>query len=292
MLNAGCPRQDKRRGALKTLKGKVTAITGAGSGIGRALAIRLAEEECHLAISDINEKNLKDTQQLIGKNMKVSAHIVDVSDREQMYRYASEVVEKHGRVDMVINNAGVVLADTVEDTTYDNFQWIMGINFWGVVYGTKAFLPYIKERPEGHIVNVSSINGITPMPYGCAYNATKFAIRGFTETLAQELRGTSVKASVVHPGGIKTNIARNARYYKHANPCNDKQEFIAAFENNAMTTADKAARIIISGIKKDKIRIIVGPDARLFDFMTRTFPASTLGFANYIVRKLAALKRS
>jgi NAD(P)-dependent dehydrogenase (short-subunit alcohol dehydrogenase family) len=277
---------------MKTLKGKVAAITGAGSGIGRALALGLAAERCQLAISDINESELRETEQLIRNQANVSVHIVDVADRDQVYRYADDVVAKHGGVDMIINNAGVVLADTVEGTSYDDFQWIMGINLWGVIYGTKAFLPYLQRRPEGHIVNISSVNGITPMPYGCAYNATKFAIRGFTETLAQELRGTSIKASVVHPGGIRTNIARKARYYRHVNPSHDRQEFISVFEKNAMTTAEKAARIIISGIKSDKVRIIVGPDARLCDLMTRTFPVVTLWLVDSIVHKIPKLQKS
>lgn len=272
---------------MKTLKNKVAAITGAGSGIGRGLAVLMAAEGCHVAISDINEEELRETAELAGRQVKVSTHVVDVSDRAQVYRYADDVVREHGGVDIVVNNAGVVLANTVEGTSYEDFEWIVGINFWGVVYGTKAFLPYIRQRPEGHIVNISSVNGITPMPYGCAYNATKFAVRGFTDTLTQELKGTSITATVVHPGGIKTNIARKARYHMHANRSNRKEDFIAIFEKNAMTSPGKAARIIISGMKRNKARIIVGPDARICDYMTRLFPSLTLGLVTQLVHKLS-----
>ena len=196
---------------MKILTDRVAAVTGAASGIGRALATNLAAKGCHLAISDVNEQGLRETANLVAhKNAKVTTHIVDVADRDQVYRYAEDVVNQHGRVNIIINNAGVAVGDSIECVSYEDFEWVVGINFWGVVYGTKAFLPYLKKEPEGHIVNISSINGIIPNPYNAPYCATKFAVKGFTETLSQEMRGTSVGVTCVHPGGIGTNIIRNA----------------------------------------------------------------------------------
>lgn len=262
---------------MRQLKNRVAAITGAASGIGRALAVNLAAKGCHLAVSDVNEDGLRETAAIIGSaGVKVTAHRVDVSDRSQVEQYAREVVAAHGRVHLIINNAGVSVSETLEDITYEDFEWLMGINLWGVIYGSKAFLPYLKQQDEGHIVNISSIYGVITPPCNGAYCTAKFAVRGFTETLDQELKGTNVRVTCVHPGGIKTNIARNARFYKASDPSISRDEAMAIFDRfMTRTTADEAARIIIAGIEKEKHRIMVGADAVILDVLKRLFPVAS-----------------
>ncbi len=267
---------------MKELTGKVAAITGAASGIGQKLAENLADEGCHIAIADINQKGLKETVNITdNKQVKVTSHIVDVSDRKQVYQFADDVAEQHGGVDIIINNAGVVVAESVEDVTYDDFEWLFGINFWGVIYGSKAFLPYLQKRPEGHIVNISSINGIVTWPNHAPYCAAKFGVKGFTEVLLQEMRGSNIGVSCVHPGGIKTSIARNAKFYKTPGNKSTPDKGIKTFEQIAMTSPDKAAQKIIAGIKKNKRRVLVGPDAYLMDWMTRLFPVQFVRFMGF-----------
>jgi short-subunit dehydrogenase len=272
---------------MKTLADKVAAVTGAASGIGRALATNLAAKGCHLAISDVNEQGLQETAKLVAdKNVRVTTHIVDVANREQVYQYADDVVQQHGKVNIIINNAGVAVGDSIEEVSYEDFEWIVSINFWGVVYGTKAFLPHLKKEPEGHVVNISSINGIIPNPLNGPYCSTKFAVRGFTETLSQEMKGTSVGVTVVHPGGIGTDIVPNARIRRHINPNKTPDQLAADFDENVVrNTADFAARTIISGIEKNKQRVLVGGDAKLLDKFTRLFPVTASRFLRYMVYK-------
>ena len=273
---------------MKDLKNKVAGITGAASGIGRALALNLADEGCHVAISDLNEAGLKETADMVhlrSKNVRVTTHIVNTADREQVKHYANEVVKTHGAVHIIINNAGVAIVETLDDVTYEDFEWLMGINLWGVIYGCKEFLPYLKQQDSAHIVNISSVNGIFTNPNNGPYCTAKFAVRGFTETLAQELADTKVKVSCVHPGGIKTNIANNGRFYKASDISLKREEALAVFNRVfAKTTADKAAQIIIAGIKKDKLRIMVGSDAYVMDWLKRLFP---VGFQKLSGRKVA-----
>lgn len=275
---------------MKTLADKVAAVTGAASGIGRALAINLAAKGCHLAISDINQEGLQETANLISnQNIHVTTHIVDVADRDQVHQYADEVLNRHSRVNIVINNAGVTVADSIKDVSYDDFEWIVNINFWGVVYGTKVFLPYLKKESEGHIVNISSINGILPVPYNGPYCATKFAVKGFTEALGQELRGTSIGVTVVHPGGIKTDIARNARFRRYLVPDKTHDDLNKMFDQKVVrTTADSAAHTIISGIEKNKQRVLIGGDAKLLDGITRLFPVTATKLFSYLTHRYAA----
>lgn len=263
---------------MKSYKNKVAAITGAGSGIGRAIAIKLAEQGCNLALSDVDEKGLQETVSQI-QGVKCTYQKVDVADREAVYQWADQVVSDHGSVNIIMNNAGVALGDTVENMKYEDFEWLMNINFWGVVYGTKAFLPYLKQADEGHIVNVSSVFGLIGVPTQSAYNAAKFAVRGFTESLREELEieGGNVSASSVHPGGIKTNIARNSRVgsvngiTKQATTPEDAAK---QFEKLARTTAAEAAQIILDGVRKNKARILVGFDAHVIDSMQRLLPTT------------------
>ena len=259
---------------MNEFKYKVAVITGAASGIGRSLAMNLARKGCYLAIVDVDIQGLKKTAEII-ENMhaKTLTEIVDVADQEQVYDFAEKVVKEYGQVDLVINNAGVALRGTLEEVSYEEFEWLMGINFWGVVYGSKAFLPYLKQQEEAHLVNVASVQGIFTNPGVGPYSSSKFGIRGFTMALCQELRGTSVKVSCVYPGGIKTNIVLNARDAVNAMPEKTNEEAHEVFTKSiAGTSADKAAKKIIRGIKKNKSRILIGSDAYVFDMMARLFP--------------------
>ena len=261
---------------MKSFSGKVAAITGAGSGIGQATAIALAKEGCHLAISDISRESLDNTIELLaGYPVDISTHVVDVSDREAVYKYAEDTVTTHGKVNLIMNNAGVGLGETVDNMSYENFEWLMNINFWGVVYGTKAFLPHLKQAGEGHIINISSVFGIISVPTQSAYNAAKFAVRGFTESLREELdiAGDPVSATCVHPGGVKTNIARNSRMGDMGSmSIGDKEDVANMFEKIAMTTPEAAAKTILKGVRKNQRRILVGGDAIMLDTTQRLIP--------------------
>jgi short-subunit dehydrogenase len=272
---------------MKILKNKTAAVTGAASGIGRMLAVNLANEGCNLALADINASGLQETAKLVGNRVKVTTHIVDVSRREQVFQYADETAGRHGGVDLIINNAGVGVGDFLETIPLEDFEWLMGINFWGVVYGTMAFLPHLRKRPEGHIVNISSINGIIPNPNNGPYCAAKFAVKGYTETLAQEMHGTSIHVSCVHPGGIKTNIARNSRLNRAMFDLTREKGAKLYEEVVFRTTADDAAKIIISGIRRNKRRILVGADAKALDLLTRFFPVTAVTLSNLFSRWIA-----
>ncbi|MDH4872959.1 SDR family NAD(P)-dependent oxidoreductase [Pseudomonas sp. BN515] len=260
---------------MQSLAGKVAVITGAGSGIGRALAHQLADMGCHLALADIDADGLEATATPLRRaGLQLSTHALDVSDREAVHAFADSVMARHGRTDLVINNAGVAVSQTIAELRYDDFEWLMGINFWGVVHGTKAFLPHLLNQGEGHIVNVSSIFGIVSMPTQGAYNASKFAVRGFTEALRQELCGTAIKVSCVHPGGIRTNIARSARFYRGIDGKTDAAKAAVHFDKLARTSAQQAAQVIIKGMQAGQPRIMVGADARFLDHLQRLLPAS------------------
>lgn len=255
----------------------VAVITGAASGIGRALAVRLAQEGIGgIAISDINETDLNKTADTIADlRVSVSPHIVDVSKLEQVQRFAAEVVAKHGRVTHLINNAGVGLVGTFDQLSIEDFEWLMGINFWGVVYGTKVFLPIMLQQESSHLVNISSVFGLIAPPEQSAYCASKFAVRGFTESLRHELAETNVSVSCVHPGGVKTNIIRNARVGECALE-EWKTQGTEFFDKITQTTADEAAEIILKGIKKKDPRILVGRDAKEISKIARIFPKKYL----------------
>ena len=255
---------------MKTLKGSVAVVTGAGSGIGRALAQELASHGAQLALSDVNSSSLEETRRLLG-GTQLKTYIVDVSDASAVEAFARSVEKDFGRVSLLINNAGVALVGSFSDLTVKEFDWLFRINFWGVVHGCKFFLPLLKREPEAHIVNISSAFGLIAPAEQTAYSSSKFAVRGFTQSLRQELHGTSIGMSCVHPGGVRTKIAENARAAAAAN-LDGWDERKKHFLEVARTSPERAAQIILKGVLRNKGRILVGPDAYLFDALQRLFP--------------------
>jgi short-subunit dehydrogenase len=271
----------------------VAVVTGAASGIGRALAMQLAQEKiAGIAIADLNETGLRETAAMAEKSgVPVSAHIIDVSKLDQVQRLAGEAIAKHGRVTHLINNAGVALIGNVEEVSLEDMEWLMGINFWGTVYGTKVFLPVLREQEQAHIINISSIFGIIAPPGQAPYCASKFAVRGFTESLRHELEGSNILISCVHPGGIKTNICSDSRVGEKAS-AEDKKKIVKFFDKASPTTAEQAAERIIAGIKNKQVKILIGADAKMIDKIQRWFPRKYFSVMNYLARgALSAMKK-
>jgi NAD(P)-dependent dehydrogenase (short-subunit alcohol dehydrogenase family) len=255
-----------------TISGRTVVITGAASGIGRALAQRLSRHSCPVAIADVDEAGLKETEaSLTGPAL---LRVLDVSDAAAQRDFASEVRDWAPRpLGTVFNNAGVAVSSNVIDAVPEDDDWLWNINFGGVVNGTRAFLPILVEQNEGVIVNTSSVFGLVGMPSQSAYCSAKFAVRGFTDSLRQELRGTGVSAVNVHPGGINTNIVRNGRFRKDPEGRGRTQDQVAKeFAAITLTQPDKAAEIIHRGVEAGKARILVGPDAYVFDTLARLAP--------------------
>jgi NAD(P)-dependent dehydrogenase (short-subunit alcohol dehydrogenase family) len=267
---------------MTTIEGRVAAVTGAASGIGRALAVELARRGAHVAVSDVDEAGLAETvlkAERAGTGTKVTSAVVDVADREAVHAWADQVVAEHGHANLIFNNAGVGVGATIEAISYEDFDWLMGINFWGVVHGTKAFLPHLKASGAGHVVNISSVFGLFAVPTQSAYNAAKFAVRGFTDCLRMELEieGAPVSATTIHPGGIRTNIARNARMHPDLTEASGggNDEFAKQFDKLARTTPEKAANQILAAVEANKRRALIGPDAKVLDLLSR-LPAAAL----------------
>ncbi|MCV7238696.1 SDR family NAD(P)-dependent oxidoreductase [Mycolicibacterium celeriflavum] len=254
---------------MQGFAGKVAVVTGAGSGIGQALALELARSGAKVAISDVNTEGLAETEARIKAiGAPVKADRLDVTEREAFELYADSVVEHFGTVNQIYNNAGIAYVGDVEVTPYKDFERVMDVDFWGVVNGTKAFLPHLIASGDGHIVNVSSLFGIFSVPGQAAYNSAKFAVRGFTEALRQEMAAARhpVKVTTVHPGGIKTAIMRNATAVEGF----DKESLTRTFDKwLTITTPERAAHIILEAVRKDKARVLVGPDAKVLDFIVR-----------------------
>jgi NAD(P)-dependent dehydrogenase (short-subunit alcohol dehydrogenase family) len=260
---------------MQDLRGWVAAVTGAASGIGRALADELARQGCELALSDVDAQGLEQARAaLSAAGAKVSAAQVDVADAVAVSAWAEQVAAQHGRVNLIANNAGVALNATIRHMTLEELDWLMSINFRGVVHGTKAFLPHLERAGRGHVVNVSSVFGLIGIPGQSAYNAAKFAVRGFTECLAMELalERSPIGVSCVHPGGIKTAIVRNSRMGEHEPPDRSHREIVEAFDRIARTSAERAAKVIVAGVRRRRRRILIGFDARVLSALQRLAP--------------------
>lgn len=259
---------------MSEFAGRVAVVTGAGSGIGRALAVALATKGARLALSDVDTVGLAETaQQARGLGSEVHSAHLDVTQREAVFAYAAAVLERFGAVNQVYNNAGIAYHGEFERTEFKDIERIMDVDFWGVVNVGKAFLPHLITSGDGHLINVSSLFGLLSMPGQTAYNAAKFAVRGFTESLRQEMliAGHPVQVTCVHPGGIKTAIARNATV-----PDGDDQASFAQFFDSklARTTPEDAAATILGGVRRNRARVLIGADAKLLDAWVRLVGSS------------------
>ncbi|WP_248802452.1 SDR family NAD(P)-dependent oxidoreductase [Pseudomonas sp. MWU13-2100] len=280
---------------MNSFDGKVAAITGAGAGMGRALAIALAREGCHLALADKNSKGLAQTLELARAAallpLRMTTRVLDVAERQALFDWAAATAAEHGGVNLVFNNAGVALSSTIEGMSQEDLDWIVGINFWGVVHGTQAFLPYLKQTGNGHIINTSSVFGLFAQPGMSAYNASKFAVRGFTESLRQELdlMDIGVSATCVHPGGIKTDIARSSRIRDNVKGLliDNEEQARADFEKLFITDADQAARVILRGVRKNRRRVLVGRDAHALDLLVRLLPSAYQALVVFVTRRMS-----
>jgi short-subunit dehydrogenase len=254
---------------MRSFENKVAVITGAASGIGRALAQHLAQRGAELALVDLNASALAETAASVAATgLPVNTHLVDVADAVRMEALEEEVVAQHGRVELLVNNAGVSVTGTFEEQSLDDWHWIVGVNFWGVVHGCKAFLPHLRQRPEGHLVNVSSVFGLIGLPTQSSYCATKFAVRGFSEALWAELADSRIGVTVVHPGGVDTNIVRASRT---ADP-DAKAQMIERFERSAVAP-EVVAEQIARGVERGALRVRVCRETYAVDWAKRLFPS-------------------
>jgi short-subunit dehydrogenase len=263
---------------MTTIRGSTAAVTGAASGIGRALALELAARGCDLALADRDEAGLQAAAAEIGRtsSQKVTVHRVDVGEPPQIAEFAQAAIAAHPGLNILVNNAGVALLGQFNEIDQAQMDWLMNINFWGVVHATRAFLPHLAGRREAHIVNLSSIFGIIAPPGQTAYAAAKFAVRGFSESLRHELQmaASAVRLSVVHPGGVSTNIVRNSRAGSGVTDNARRAQTIERFDAVAKTTPAAAALRIITGIEKNQPRILIGNDARFMDLLQRFRPGT------------------
>ncbi|WP_300014759.1 SDR family NAD(P)-dependent oxidoreductase [Pseudonocardia sp.] len=252
---------------MSEFAGRVAVVTGAASGIGRALAVDLAKRGARLALSDVDKDGLAETAALVGST-EVRSDALDVTDREAVLAYADEVAGQFGTVNQVYNNAGIAFAGNILTSTFEEIERVVDIDFWGVVNGTKAFLPHLITSGDGHVVNISSLFGLLSVPSQSAYNAAKFAVRGFTESLRQEMliARYPVQVTCVHPGGIKTGIARNAARGEGF----EDGSAMERFERTMLRMSpEKAAGIILSGVHRNRARVLVGNDAKVLDLVVR-----------------------
>jgi short-subunit dehydrogenase len=277
---------------MTAIRGSTAAITGAANGIGRALAIELAARGCNLALADRDGAALQAVATEIGTahSRKITTHVFDISDAEAIEAFANEAISAHPTLNILINNAGVALMGTFAEIDLSQMEWLININFWGVVRGTRAFLPHLSLQQRSHIVNLSSIFGVVAPPGQCSYAAAKFAVRGFSESLRHELQAAKspVRLSVVHPGGIATHIARNSRTGSGVTDNERRAKSIERFEAAAKTTPQQAALRIIKGIENDEPRILIGSDARMLDLLQRFRPATYWKVLSRRIEKAAA----
>ncbi|MBL6761612.1 MAG: SDR family NAD(P)-dependent oxidoreductase [PS1 clade bacterium] len=262
---------------MRQFKDKICVITGAASGIGAACALAMAADGALVIGTDLRQDMLAETKAAVEKQGgRMETFMVDVADRDAMFDLAATVEKNHGAADLILNNAGVAFGATVEEMPLDDFKWLMDINFWGVVNGTQAFLPHFRAKGSGHVANVSSIFGLIGVPTQSAYNAAKFGVLGFTEALRHEMRDGNIGVSTIHPGGINTNIVRHARFQQGPDAETEREEAIERFAQLTRTQPDGAAKVIMKGIRKNKARILIGPDAHVVDWIRRLFPANYL----------------
>ena len=257
-------------------KGRTAIVTGAASGIGRGTSQALAARGCNLALADLNEEGLAETERLVAHHgVKITRHRLDVSDREAIMAFPDAILAAHGRADLLFNNAGVAIGGTFEQVAEEDFDWLMSINFFGVVRMTRAFLPLLRASDDARIVNISSIFGIIAPPGQTAYSASKFAVRAFSESLRNELEaeGSKIGVTVVHPGGVATSIARNARPPRGANDV-DLEEQTKRFEKFLKMPPEQAGETIVSGVARRRPRVVVGSDAKFMALVERIAPIS------------------
>jgi NAD(P)-dependent dehydrogenase (short-subunit alcohol dehydrogenase family) len=273
---------------MREIRDAVAVITGAGSGIGRALAVDLAKRGAKLALADVNSAGLEETRRLVG-DADARTYTVDVGKAAAVEQFARLVQQDFGGVRLLVNNAGVALFGTFAEVSLEDMEWLIQINFWGVVYGCKFFLPLLQREPDAHIVNVSSIFGLIGPPGQTAYASSKFAVRGFSESLREELRATSsIKVTSVHPAGIATPIAENARSGKGSG-AEARERAKALFKKVATITPEEAARVIMKGILGNKKRVMIGADAYRIDWIQRLMPGrASAMYADALTRRAAA----
>jgi len=275
--------------AMRSLSGKVAVVTGAGHGIGRETAIALADKGCRLAICDVDEAALGSAREaLADAGATVTAHLVDVSNRAQVEQFASDVVATHGEAHILINNAGVTVYASFEEHEIEDLEWILGVNLWGVIYGCKYFLPHLKASGEGHIVNLSSVFGIIAPPLQTSYVASKFAVRGFSESLRAELADDNVGVTSVHPGAIKTNIIRNARLVTDTH--SQLRDATQRLFDRLGTTPDVVAERIVKAIEYNSPRVLITKEARMADALKRLMPATADGIVARVFKRVTPTK--
>ncbi|EYF04443.1 SDR family NAD(P)-dependent oxidoreductase [Chondromyces apiculatus] len=273
------------------LEGRTAVVTGAASGIGRAIAISLARRGCHLALADVNEAGLAETARLVetarpgrAPALRVSEHRLDVSDREAVAGFPARIAGEHPRVDLLVNNAGVAVGGTFEQVSEEDFEWLFSINFWGVVRMTRAFLPVLRASDDARIVNLSSVFGLIAPAGQAAYVASKFAVRGFSESLRHELEGSRVGVTVVHPGGVATAISESARAPSGA-PAEEVARQRAAFKKHLRLPPEVAGETIVRGVERRKARVLVGNDAVALSVIERVAPVSYWKLLGRVIRE-------
>jgi len=272
---------------MKNLNNKVVVITGAGSGIGRSLAIKMHESGALLALNDFNDKTLEETVHIIDDVNKIYSEVFDVSKKKDFDQFAKNVINHFGKVDVIINNAGITIGSfSAVETTMENYEKVVGINMWGMIYGTLAFIPELRKQKESSVVNISSIWGLLGSPYQSAYSTSKFGIRGFSEALAAEelCNKTGVVVLSVHPGGIKTNIVRNIEGQ------NLTETQLKKLDTHFPTTADETANKIIQAIQKKKTRLVIGPDAKFMYRLSRFSQRITMKFLVNWAKKMMKIQ--